>query len=234
MEKEVLTGAIAAAKAAGMRGVVHVGSANDMLEAAQAGAALLMHVAWESALTDEQAGQLKTLDVPVVTTLYTMVSAPQLMDGLATSFEHEMVAASMLESFHREPDCKKLGILCDMLFGMELSRGISAQNFQRLVAAGVPYFVGTDSGVTGVFPGAALHSEMAYLVSLGRPPLEVLRAATSRPAAFLDPSGSFGRVAPGQRADLVLVRGDPSEDITATTAIEAVYVGGVALSRKQP
>ena len=81
-------------------------------------------------------------------------------------------------------------------------------------------FVGSDSGVHGVFPGASLHQEIRLLVELGMPPLVALRAATSTPAAFLDPAASFGHVGPGQRADLLLIRGDPSEDIQALQAIE--------------
>ncbi len=65
------------------------------------------------------------------------------------------------------------------------------------------------------------------------PPLQALRAATSAPAAFLDPSGSFGRIAAGQRADLVLVRGDPTRNIEDLSEIEEVFVGGVRLERQE-
>ena len=102
---------------------------------------------------------------------------------------------------------------------------------RKLLAAGVPLFVGTDSGVHGVFPGAGLHLEMRLLVELGMSPLDVLRAATSAPAAFLDPSGRFGTIASGQRADLLLVRGDPTREIADLAEIEEVFVRGVRLRR---
>lgn len=104
-------------------------------------------------------------------------------------------------------------------------------NVRRLLEAGVPLLVGTDSGVHGVFPGASIHEEIRTLVELGMPPLRALEAATSAPAAFLDPSGSFGRIAPGQRADLLLVNGDPVADIAALSNIEAVFLEGVRLDR---
>jgi imidazolonepropionase-like amidohydrolase len=107
-------------------------------------------------------------------------------------------------------------------------------NIRKLAAAGLPFFAGTDSGVPGVFPGASMHAELAGLVAAGFSPAEVLKSATSRPAAFLDPSGSFGRVAPGQRADLLLVRGDPTADIRALDSIEGVYLEGVRLERTGP
>ena len=110
----------------------------------------------------------------------------------------------------------------------------TAANFRRLLAAGTRMFVGTDSGVHGVFPGASLHREMQLLVELGMSPLEVLKAATSAPAAFLDADGAFGRIAPGQRADLLLVRGNPAADIEALTAIDEVFLDGVRLRRHAP
>jgi imidazolonepropionase-like amidohydrolase len=104
-------------------------------------------------------------------------------------------------------------------------------NIQALAAAGVPFFAGTDTGLMGLFPGAALHSELKAIVSLGFSPQRALAAATSAPADFLDPKRGFGRVAPGQRADLLLVRGDPSIDISSIDQIEAVYLDGARLER---
>jgi imidazolonepropionase-like amidohydrolase len=94
------------------------------------------------------------------------------------------------------------------------------------VRAGVPFFAGTDGGVPGVFPGAGLHRELALYAELGLTPLEVLRATTSRPAAFLEPGGATGRILPGQRADLLLVQGDPTADIHALDRIALVCVSG--------
>ena len=110
---------------------------------------------------------------------------------------------------------------------------ITATNFRKLLAAGVALLAGTDSGVHGVFPGASLHRELQLLVELGMPEIEALRAATSTPAAFLDPSGAFGRIAPGQRADLVVVRGNPAESIAALSAIDEVFIRGVRLQRNE-
>jgi imidazolonepropionase-like amidohydrolase len=75
-----------------------------------------------------------------------------------------------------------------------------------------------------VFPGAGLHRELALYVEAGLAPLEVLRAATSRPAAFLEPGGTAGRILPDQRADLLLVHGDPTTDIHALDRIALVCV----------
>ena len=63
-------------------------------------------------------------------------------------------------------------------------------------------------------------------------PGEALRAATHDNAHFLaGEQADFGDVAPGQRADLVVVDGDPTADIAATQRITHVWLDGVELLR---
>jgi hypothetical protein len=96
--------------------------------------------------------------------------------------------------------------------------------------AGVPLLASTDAPNPGTVHGVSLHDELALLVEAGLSPAAALTAATAAPAdAFhLD---DRGRVAAGKRADLVLVRGDPTADITATRAIVAVWKAGARVDR---
>jgi imidazolonepropionase-like amidohydrolase len=80
--------------------------------------------------------------------------------------------------------------------------------------------------------GIALHHELALLTRAGLTPAEALAAATSVPAAIFGLTDR-GRIAPGLRADLLLVDGDPSADITATRDIAAIWRGGTRLPREQ-
>lgn len=87
--------------------------------------------------------------------------------------------------------------------------------------AGVTVLAGTDYLVGG----PTLHRELALLVEAGMSPLDALRAATIEPARwFGDTLG--GRLAVGAVADLVLVDGDPTVDITRTAHIRAVIMDG--------
>jgi len=74
--------------------------------------------------------------------------------------------------------------------------------------------------------GEAVHDELALLVDAGLTPTEALTAAT---AAIADRFGltDRGRIAELNRADLILVDGDPTLDIAATRAIRHVWLGGV-------
>ncbi|KAJ5766064.1 amidohydrolase [Penicillium nucicola] len=97
--------------------------------------------------------------------------------------------------------------------------------------AGVPILAGTDcheepNSFFDVKHGASLHRELELLVEAGLSPREVLRAATILPAQFfrlLD----RGVIEEGKRADLVLLREDPTRDIRASRGIDRVWCGGI-------
>jgi imidazolonepropionase-like amidohydrolase len=188
---------VAQARALGLRPLVHTTTPVDTLVAAEAGAALLAHIPQRGILTDDQVGRLKTLGVPFVTTVRLLAASRELARRGPTPLERSMVDGRVLDAWRREPAWGLRGFSEALDQHFDEVAGDVRTNFRKLLAAGIPLYVGTDSGVHGVFPGSALHSEMRTLVELGMPPLEVLRLTTSAPAAFLDPSGAFGRIAPG-------------------------------------
>ncbi|NKX86255.1 amidohydrolase family protein [Nocardia coubleae] len=102
---------------------------------------------------------------------------------------------------------------------------------RALYRAGAPLLAGTDANPFAPTHGASLHRELVLLSEIGLSPLEVLAAATSRPADRFG-LADRGRIAPGSRADLLLVEGDPTTDITATGAIADVWRRGVRQVRR--
>jgi imidazolonepropionase-like amidohydrolase len=101
---------------------------------------------------------------------------------------------------------------------------------RQLAAANVPILAGSDAPNPGTAHGPALHRELELLVSAGLTPLQALVAATSAPAKAFR-LRDRGRIAKELRADLVLVNGDPTKDITATRDIAGVWKGGVPVNR---
>lgn len=128
-------------------------------------------------------------------------------------------------------NCPTLTVALEVM-GVGVGSGAGfAVNRRRMVRAlrdaGAGLLAGTDSGIGLTEPGASLHDELAELVEAGLSPYEALRAATIDAAAFLDETGAFGRVAPGLRADLVLLEANPLDDIAATRRIAGVVMRGV-------
>ena len=100
-----------------------------------------------------------------------------------------------------------------------------------LFRAGVPLLAGTDAMNPFCFPGFSLHDELSLLVDSGLTPLAALQSATLRPAEFLGRTEELGLIAPGKRADLVLLSADPLADIRNTTQIQAVWFRGKYFDR---
>jgi imidazolonepropionase-like amidohydrolase len=109
---------------------------------------------------------------------------------------------------------------------------------ERVVAAlaggGVPILAGTDAPVFYTVPGTSLHAEIRLLHESGLSAEDALAAATTRAAEALgDPRGA--RIAPGARADLVLLRGDPVDAIERGLPLDivAVIAGGRVYPRAE-
>ena len=98
---------------------------------------------------------------------------------------------------------------------------------RALVGVGAPLMAGTDTPPLGF----ALHRELEELVGAGLSPFQALEAATVNPARFLARGPGAGMVVEGSPADLVLLDGNPLEDIGNTRRIAGVVRRGEWLDR---
>jgi imidazolonepropionase-like amidohydrolase len=101
---------------------------------------------------------------------------------------------------------------------------------RSLMRAATTLLAGTDPPNATVVHGVSLHRELELLVECGLSPAQALAAATKSTADVFQ-LNDRGRIVPGRRADLVLVRGDPTRDITATRDILRVWRLGVKFER---
>ncbi len=96
---------------------------------------------------------------------------------------------------------------------------------------GIPLLAGTDAGMPFTLPGWSLHDELRLLVEAGLSASQALRAATWEAARALGKHHEIGAIEPGYPADLVLLSGNPLQDIRSTERVEAVAVDGKWLDR---
>ena len=88
--------------------------------------------------------------------------------------------------------------------------------------------VGTDEPVyTTLLPGFAFHRELLAMVHAGLPNIAVLKAATINGANALGIEDKIGSIEPGKLADVLVIKGNPFEDIKVTRNIKLVIKGGV-------
>lgn len=107
------------------------------------------------------------------------------------------------------------------------------KNLQAAYRAGVTLVPGTDAGNPLMVHGPGLHRELQLWVKAGVPPAVALQAATYNAARLLGTENRFGRVQKGLEANLLLVDGNPLEDIAATERISTVIFKGERVDRSK-
>lgn len=108
---------------------------------------------------------------------------------------------------------------------------IAMKNLKRVYDAGIPVALGTDSGATPVrVQGFAEHMELALMVQAGLTPLEAITVATRNPAQLLRVGDQYGTLEPGKRANFIVLERDPSQNISNTKSIRAVWKNGIKVN----
>ena len=209
---------------AGLMVLAHVESQGDVRLAISAGVDGLVHHWRDSGAQPELAELLASSDVFVMPTLTAIDGLLGL--GPQALLQDERVVPYLSDLAYRELT-KELPTPPP-----GISTIIANEATTSLIRAGVQLLAGSDAftGNPRIVHGASLHRLLELFVDAGLSPTEALRTATSNVAEAFDLSDR-GRIQPGFRADLVLVRGDPTEDITVTRDISRVWKAGIELQR---
>jgi imidazolonepropionase-like amidohydrolase len=111
---------------------------------------------------------------------------------------------------------------------------IALKNLKTLQDAGVTIAAGTDAGNIGTIHGPALFREFQLMKEAGLTPMQILQCATTNAAkAFGGETGAkIGAIAPGNFADLVILKSNPVDDIAHSSDIETVMKNDVLYSGK--
>jgi len=219
LDKATYKAIIEAAHKRGKLAVVHIGKQQDAHDVIDAGADGLAHLFADSAPSPDFAKFVAAHHAFVIPTLDVLESVSGSPSG------ESLTTDPRLSPYLTVDDIKSLKQSFPK-FSATLSENFAEQTVAQLKAAHVPVLAGTDAPNPGTSHGVSIHRELELLVRSGLTPQEALASATSVPAtAFhLDDRGV---IAPGKRADLVLVKGDPTTDILATRDIVSVWKLGV-------
>jgi imidazolonepropionase-like amidohydrolase len=91
--------------------------------------------------------------------------------------------------------------------------------------------VGTDLMVPGVIPGYSVHEEMAIWQEAGIPPADILRSATLVPVRFMGMQDRLGSIEEGKTASMILLRGNPLDDVRNAQQVEGIFLRGMYFNR---
>jgi imidazolonepropionase-like amidohydrolase len=221
------------ARASGIPVTGHVPGRVGLARVLEGGQVALDHVAQLAGETDpgRVAARLRSAKVSVTTTLVmlrlslSMRGAPERLEELLARPEARLVSTATRRYWREAP-----------FVGLPrteaaLGRYPESQEIVRaLERAGVSLLLGTDAGLWGNLPGFSALEEARLLVESGLTPYRALRTATVEPANVLNRhvrgASQPGAIRVGNRADLVLLEGNPLVDIANLRRQAGVMVRG--------
>jgi hypothetical protein len=164
--------------------------------------------------------------VPNLTAFENIEKQVRDIDGVMARPEMKYLPPAIREGWGPASNPYVLRIKKEMAAEIQALYGFVERLTKAFRDAGVPLLAGTDAMNPSDVPGFSLHDELRDLVAAGLTPYQALQAATSNPAKFLRQARTFGVVAVGQRADLVLLDANPLEDITNAARRAGVMLRG--------
>ncbi|VWX61135.1 amidohydrolase family protein [Sphingorhabdus sp. 109] len=205
--------------------IAHISERKTAHWAIDAGVDIIAHP-WSGGVTPAMISKMKLKNITLMSTI-----------GVYAGMYKPDGPRSMLQDPRLRAELDDSGV--DMLTS-EFDVPPSPRNGPELLAlvgtlhrSGIRIIVGSDAINGWVWPGVSMHRELELLVESGASPIAALHAATAAVADTFHISDR-GRIAAGQRADLLLVSGDPTVDIRDTRNIVAIWKGGQRVDRSGP
>jgi imidazolonepropionase-like amidohydrolase len=203
------------------RAVVHAEKLRLALTAVRSGADGLMHVFWDTEAAPRDIAEIRRSGAFVVPTFSVVDWGVGAKELLADDRVEPWLSGTQRYLLEQKPQDRP---------GRPDFLKIGSANVRRLHAAGVPILAGTDAPIRANANGVSMLIELSHLVHAGLSPCDAMAAATSVPARKFGLTDR-GRIAPGLRADLLLVDGNPATDIADLPAITAIWKNGHLVDR---
>jgi imidazolonepropionase-like amidohydrolase len=228
MQPDVYAAIIQEAHAKGMRIAVHVVKLADAKAVLRLGADYIAHSVRDQDVDDETIALLKKNNAFYNPTLMREVSTfvyadkPAFMDDplFLRDANREQVAKAREPAFQDAMRTNKGAIWYrDHL-------PVAMRNLKKLEDAGVQVVMGTDTGPDYRFQGYFELLELEYMTKAGLTPMQAIVASTSMGARCLHMSDQLGSLEPGKWADLMVLAGNPLDDIRNLRKIDSVWIAG--------
>jgi len=116
---------------------------------------------------------------------------------------------------------------------LEAQHAFHLEIVRAMHESGVTLIAGTDAGIGVTMPGFSIHEELAFYREAGLSNFEVLRTATVNAAGTHGVMGDLGSIEEGKAASLLLLDGNPLEDLGVLRDPVVVFLDGVPLGRAQ-
>jgi imidazolonepropionase-like amidohydrolase len=152
---------------------------------------------------------------------------------LQRSLVQQVTPKELLESTRTAIGGEEMRATRDGISRWSISVEMGGRNLMRALQAGVPLVTGSDAGNLLVFHGPTVQREIELWVAAGIPADVALQAATANAAKLLRADKRIGTVEEGKEATLLIVDGNPLQDVRALSAISVVFMKGERVVRSE-
>lgn len=224
LNSETVHSVVKAGHSHGLMVMAHVESEDDVRLAVAAGVDGLVHHWRDSGARPDLAQLIASKNIFVMPTL-------TAYDGILNIGPKQILSDNLISPYLSSLSRQELSKEVNVPKGFTLQEGIDG--VRSLIEADVRILAGSDAftGCPRIVHGASFHRLLELFVMAGLTPEETLRTATSYVADAFELSDR-GRIKPGLRADLVLINGDPTQNILATKDITKIWREGVEVDRQ--
>jgi imidazolonepropionase-like amidohydrolase len=229
------------ARAQGLPLIVHATTVREAKVAVRAGASLLVHSIFSEDVDDEFIQLVVDNDVIYTPTIVVgphwtqavtsvILGTPNYADdpnGCVDPGTREKIANVAAFASYLTDDEADEEHARESLAGIPTRLDQAQRNLKRMYDAGATIVTGTDAGNPLTLHGPSVYAEMEAMQAAGVPAAEVIVMSTRNGARAMDRLDDFGTLESGKIADLLVLGGDPSEDVANFRTIESVMRAGV-------
>jgi imidazolonepropionase-like amidohydrolase len=152
-------------------------------------------------------------------------------DLLQRSLAEQVTPKDLLEGTAKAATSAEMKSIRNGLSHYPLSMDIGDRNLRKAWQAGVMLVTGSDAGNPLVLHGPTIQREIELWVAGGIPAPVALQAATSNAAKLLRADQRMGTIEKGKEANLLVVDGNPLEDVRVLSSISYVFLKGERVTR---
>ncbi len=214
---------------------VHTGDARDVNDAVQARADSIEHGSFRQKIPDalfEQMAKQGTFYDPTLSAGEAFKDFAAGDDSLLKrSLVQQVGPSDLLSGTEQVLNSSEGEAIRKAIAEYPIDMTIAIDNLKRAHEHGVLLVTGSDAGNFLVIHGPTVQNELELWVRAGIPPAVALQAATSNAARLLRADNHIGSIRPGNDADMLVVDGNPLEDIFATERISLVVFKGERIER---
>src|SRR6266404_1544464 len=235
MDVNILRAVAEEAHAKGLPVAVHTGNAQDVVDAVSLPADSIEHGSFVDEISDATIAEMKVKGIAYDPTLSVVEGFTNFARSdtslLKRSLVQQVTKKELLDGTEQAARKPELDGLREGLKHWPMSLEVGGRNLLKAWRAGIPLVTGSDAGNFLVLHGPTVQREVELWVAAGIPIEVALQAATLNGAKLLKADSRTGTVEKGKEASLLIVDGNPLQDIRALSSVSAVFMKGERVNR---